>query len=258
MCPGYGRRLDRCQARSPHALFGGVADRDKVWVTLEARYQAEDGTIMLLNLTHVAETPDDLLSDPIGWFFAEHQRHRLFCDLMQKASIATSFEPDPIAWLLKFVVQDLSLHVLDEEQDLFPLLRARGEPEDHIDALLGRLTGEHAKDLSRAAAVRQHLETCLRLKVPISRNNGRRRSLQAFATQERSHLALENAAVLPIARLRLSEDDLLNLASRLAARRDVTRRPAEPSTTRQGATASRRRVSSARLTNNNRSPGRPA
>jgi hemerythrin-like domain-containing protein len=185
----------------------------------------EEGNIMLLNLAHVAETPDNLLSDPIGWFFAEHQRHRVFCDLMQRASMATSFEPDLIAWLLKFVVQDLSLHVLDEEQDLFPLLRARAEPEDHIDTLLGRLTGEHTKDLSRAAAVRQHLETCLRLRVPISRNNVRRRSLLAFATQERSHLALENAAVLPIARLRLSERDLLNLASRLAARRDGDRRP---------------------------------
>jgi hemerythrin-like domain-containing protein len=177
----------------------------------------------------VAENPDRLLADPIAWFLAEHHRHRQFCDLMQRASMATGFEPDLIVWLLEFVVQDLSMHVLDEEQDLFPMLRARAEPEDHIDALLGRLTGEHAKDLSRAEAVRRHLETCLRLQVPISRNNVRRRALQAFATQERSHLALENAAVLPIARLRLSERDLANLSRRLAARRGLKRRPARRS-----------------------------
>ena len=180
---------------------------------------------MTPNRAQVAKTPDNALADPIAWFFAEHQRHRQFCDLMQRASMATSFEADVLAWLLDFVVNDLTVHVLDEEQDLFPLLRARAEPEDDIDNLLGRLSGEHAKDLTRAAAVRGHLETCLGLRAPIGRNNVRRRALEAFAIQERSHLALENAAVLPIARLRLSEADLLDLSNRLAARRGIMHRP---------------------------------
>lgn len=174
----------------------------------------------------VAETPDDLLSDPIAWFFAEHHRHRQFCDLMQRTSMSTTFDEEVVSWLLDFVVHELALHVLDEEEDLFPLMRARAQPEDDLDAVLGRLSAEHAKDLTRAAAVRHHLEICLRQRAPISRNNVRRRALESFAIQERGHLALENAVVLPIARLRLTERDLVELSNRLATRRGVARRPA--------------------------------
>jgi hemerythrin-like domain-containing protein len=181
---------------------------------------------MALNRAHVTETPDELLSDPIEWFFAEHQRHRQFCDLMQRASMATTYDEDLLHWLLDFVVHELALHVLDEEEDLFPLMRMRAQPEDDLDKVLGRLQGEHAKDLTAAAAVRHHLETCLRQQAPIGRNNARRRALEAFAIQERGHLALENAVVLPIARLRLSERDLLDLSNRLATRRGASRRPA--------------------------------
>lgn len=183
---------------------------------------------MALNRTHIAETPDELLSDPIDWFFAEHQRHRQFCDLMQRASMATTYDEALIRWLLDFVVHELALHVLDEEEDLFPLMRARAQPEDDLGKVLGRLQSEHAKDLTVAAVVRHHLETCLRLRAPIGRNNVRRRALEAFAVQERGHLALENAVVLPIARLRLTERDLLDLSNRLATRRGVARRPVRP------------------------------
>ncbi|WP_296599722.1 hemerythrin domain-containing protein [Phenylobacterium sp.] len=182
--------------------------------------------MVALNRAHVVETPDDLLSDPITWFFAEHQRHRQFCDLMQRASMASVYDETLIRWLLDFVVHDLAIHVLDEEEDLFPLMRARAQPEDDVDKVLGRLQGEHAKDLTAAAAVRHHLESCLRQQVPISRSNVRRRALEAFAVQERGHLALENAVVLPLARLRLTERDLLDLSNRLAKRRGVVWRPA--------------------------------
>jgi hemerythrin-like domain-containing protein len=183
----------------------------------------------------VAETPDDLLIDPIAWFFAEHQRHRQFCDLMQRTAMANGFDENVIGWLLDFVVHELALHVLDEEEDLFPLMRRRCQPEDKLEAILGRLSGEHAKDLTRAAAVRRHLETCLRQRVPISRNNVRRRALEAFAAHERGHLALENAVVLPIARLRLTERDLVDLSNRLAMRRGIARRPARFAKTKIGA-----------------------
>lgn len=189
---------------------------------------------MAPNRAHVAETPDNLLSDPIAWFFAEHHRHRQFCDLMQRTSMATTYDEELLSWLLDFVVHELALHVLDEEEDLFPLMRARAQPEDDLDKVLSRLSGEHAKDLTRAAAVRRHLENCLRQQVPISRNNVRRRALESFANQERSHLALENAVVLPIARLRLTERDLVELSNRLATRRGIARRPARRASAKIG------------------------
>lgn len=190
---------------------------------------------MPLNRGPVAEAPDELLHDPIEWFFAEHHRHRQFCYAMQRAAMATDFDETMIGWLLDFVVHDLPLHVLDEEEDLFPLVRRRARPEDDLDKVFRRLQDEHAKDLTAAAAVRHHLESCLRQQAPISRNIVRRRALEAFAAQERGHLALENAVVLPIARLRLTERDLLDLSSRLAKRRGASWPAARPGRTTKGA-----------------------
>lgn len=167
----------------------------------------------------VPATPEGLPDDPIGWFLAEHQRHRQFCALMRLAAVAPHFDEALMTWLLDFVVQELARHIADEEQDFFPMLRARAQPEDDVDLILARLSIEHGKDLDHAQTVQEHLETCLRRRIPASGGASRRRSLQNFADQELRHLALENAVVLPLARLRLTPEDLTALGGKLAARR---------------------------------------
>jgi iron-sulfur cluster repair protein YtfE (RIC family) len=174
---------------------------------------------------HPAQKPDlpaGLPDDPIGWFLAEHARHRQFCELMRNAATATVFDEELTTWLLDFVVHELSQHVWDEERDFFPMLRARALPEDDVDEVLGRLSSEHAKDLGHAQSVQGHLETCLRGRIPIGRSAPRRRALENFASQELRHLALENAVVLPLARLRLTPDDLAALGRKLVARRGLS------------------------------------
>ncbi len=170
---------------------------------------------------NIPDFPEGLPGDPIGWFLSEHQRHRQFCDLMRKAATAPVFDEELTTWLLDFVVHELAQHVWDEERDFFPMLRARALPEDEVDQVLGRLSSEHAKDLGHAQTVQGHLETCLRLRKPIGRSATRRRALQDFASQELRHLALENAVILPLARLRLTPQDLATLGRKLAARRGL-------------------------------------
>lgn len=165
------------------------------------------------------DIPTDLLDDPIAWFLAEHQRHRQFCELMRRAATQTTFDEELMTWLLDFVVHELAQHVWDEEQVFFPLLRARALPEDEIDPVLRRLSSEHAKDLGHAQKVQQHLQDCVDRRIPAGRAAARRRALQAFADQELRHLALENAVVLPLARLRLTRDDMTTLGRKLAMRR---------------------------------------
>lgn len=174
---------------------------------------------------HPAQMPDlpaGLPDDPIGWFLAEHQRHRQFCELMRQAATAPVFDEELTTWLLDFVVHELAQHIWDEERDLFPMLRAGALPEDDVDQVLDRLSTEHAKDLGHAQSVQGHLETCLRLRTPIGRSATRRRALEGFASQELRHLALENAVVLPLARLRLTPDNLTALGRKLAARRGLS------------------------------------
>ncbi|MFC3070244.1 hemerythrin domain-containing protein [Phenylobacterium soli] len=158
-----------------------------------------------------------LAAQPLEWFLAEHLRHRQFCGLMAELALAKSFEPEPIRAVIEFLRHELGHHLADEEVDLFPLLRARALPEDEIGEVLDRLIGEHKADMAHAHALRGHLERCLDERLAPGRDPSVALALDAFASQELRHLALENAVVLPLARLRFAETDLKALGRRLIA-----------------------------------------
>src|SRR5690606_3657521 len=130
--------------------------------------------------------------------------------------------------LVEFLRNDLPLHIIDEEQDLFPLLRRRVLPEDEVETVLGRLSAEHRADAAQGREVRALLEDALERQAAPGMDPAARKALRGFASQELQHLALENAVVLPIARLRLTAKDLAGLGRRLAARRGVVLERAAP------------------------------
>lgn len=163
--------------------------------------------------------PADLWDDPLSFFFAEHYRHRQLCLELDRLAGQTFFDPDPISKVVDFLRYEAPLHIIDEEEDLFPLLRRRCLPEDDLEGVLGVLSAEHKADRLLGGRVRDYLETCLERRQGAGADPVRRGDLTAFAAQERRHLALENAIVLPIARLRLGPPDLAALGRRLAARR---------------------------------------
>jgi carbonic anhydrase/hemerythrin-like domain-containing protein len=163
--------------------------------------------------------PDTLMREPLAWFFAEHYRHRQLCLMIDRIANSKLFEEEAARAALAFIAHDLPLHILDEEEDFFPLLRRRCAPEDMIENVLGVLSADHTADLATAADVRRLLERSLRETCALGIDPGAQRALKAFSDQERRHLTLENAVVLPIARLRIGEGDLKALGERLAARR---------------------------------------
>ncbi|WP_297695200.1 hemerythrin domain-containing protein [Phenylobacterium sp.] len=176
-------------------------------------------------LTTITDIPKTLIKRPLDWFTAEHYRHRQFCALMHGLSRAVLFEPEPIAAVVEFLRHELGRHLSDEEEDLFPLLRARARPEDEVEQVLGRLTAEHRGDMAHGHGLRLHLERCLETHTAPGLDPAAALALDAFATQELRHLALENAVVLPLAKLRLSARDLKALSRRLAARRGLQLQP---------------------------------
>lgn len=163
----------------------------------------------------------ELMATPLDFFFAEHFRHRQLCALIDQLSTATFFDPGPIAEVVDFLRFEAPIHIIDEEEDLFPLLRRRCLVEDDVEGVLGVLSAEHKADAILGRTVRDYLERCLDTRAAPGASLEGRRDLAAFAAQERRHLALENAVVLPIARQRLTADDLTGLARRLAARRGM-------------------------------------
>jgi hemerythrin-like domain-containing protein len=160
-------------------------------------------------------TPHDL----IDFILAEHLNHRRMCRALEALAQATDFDAARITALLDFIRFDLTLHVIDEEEDIFPLLRKRCQPEDQVDDVLDRLTFEHAEDKALSAKVRDVLNACLILRKPPHAIEGGAEALTAFARHELRHLTLENAVVVPLARRRFDAADLRNLAERLIARR---------------------------------------
>ena len=165
--------------------------------------------------------PADLVHEPLNWLFAEHYRHRQLCRLIERVGTATVLLDEEAREILAFLRHDMPLHIIDEEDDLFPLLRRRCLPSDELDAVLGGLSAEHHDDQERAHALVRVLEHALIDGQPPGHDLETRRLFTDFALHERRHIAMENAVVLPIARLRLTLPDLRSLSARLAARRGV-------------------------------------
>ena len=165
--------------------------------------------------------PTSLFNDPIEYIFADHFRQRTLCSVLDQIAEAETIDVELVEAALGFLQSEFGPHVLDEEEDLFPLLRRRAETEDDINQVLGQLSEEHASDEAdgnQIIALLQRLLGSGDLSVIDSEAIG---LLGRFAANERHHLIVENAIVLPLARARLSETDKQKLGTRMAARRGL-------------------------------------
>lgn len=165
--------------------------------------------------------PVDLLREPLVWFFAEHYRHRSVCKRLRDLAKSVAFDEGALREVLQFLDSDLPLHIIDEEDDLFPLLRRRCEADDQIEKVLGMLSGEHASDLHDASAVKSLIASALKDRRGPAGYAEAAQIIPPFCRSQERHIAVENAVVLPIARARLREADLCSLGRRLAARRGL-------------------------------------
>ncbi len=166
-----------------------------------------------------------LIHEPVEFLFAEHYRQRALLNHLDWIARDAAGEAcmKVARMALDFLRNDLPNHVADEEKDLFPLLRSRCEPDDQIDAIFEVLTTEHAADEILARAVIEGLEIIAGSPVGLV-DPALRIPIRAFVETQRRHLVWENALILPLARKRLTTEDLRELGQRMAARRA----PAEP------------------------------
>jgi hemerythrin-like domain-containing protein len=168
----------------------------------------------------VERCPDD----PLDFILYEHLRHRVMCDALDTLAAAETFDAAAVARLAEFIRSDLSMHVADEEDVFFPILRQRCRPEDEIDLVLQRMNREHADDRELSAQVRVHLLTAAMERRPLSSIPGAAEALKQFAHNQRRHMMLENAVLIPLARQRLTPEDFSLLGVRLDARRQLIER----------------------------------
>ncbi len=158
--------------------------------------------------------PLNLLEAPLDFFFADHYRQRQAALMIQLIADG-EFDRQGVVDLIDFLEVDFVLHVGDEELGFFPILRQCCSTEDDIDSLLKRLADEHKAD----EAIGDEALTILKRRLAgdeLSPEDCRR--LRVFAEHIRQHLAVENAVLLPIARLRMDANSLETLSMILKQR----------------------------------------
>lgn len=165
--------------------------------------------------------PVSQLLSPLEYIFADHFRQRVLCRVLDDIADGDARDKPLVAAALGFLKTEFAPHVIDEEEDLFPLLRRRAEPEDRIEEVLGDLSQEHAADKLDADKIMEGLEQAHQTVGEDLLTEKFCALVHRFAANERRHLIVENAIVMPLARARLTKDDLRNLGRRMAARRGL-------------------------------------
>lgn len=155
---------------------------------------------------------------PLAIFAEAHFLQRQNCADMETLGATSGPRPELAAAVLENLCQDLPQHLADEEQGLFPLLRARAEPEDQIDKLIARLQADHAASEDAFFALADALERMVGGALP---DQADRALLRGSAAARRRHLILENAVLLRLARARLSDADRAGLLAQMRARRSA-------------------------------------
>ncbi|HEY9163335.1 MAG TPA: hemerythrin domain-containing protein [Magnetovibrio sp.] len=167
--------------------------------------------------------PDNVLLEPIEYLFADHCRQADMCEVLKSFVVRhASTNPDvaTAAKILHCLDVDMSMHIVDEEMDLFPRLRNRARPEDHFPELLRLLSKEHERDRVLSETVRAGLANIVQGK-PLPNAEQFCRTATTLATGHLSHLNWENAVILPLARKRLTAEDLKAMGRTMASRRSI-------------------------------------
>lgn len=178
---------------------------------MEKHAEAQLSAIAMLR----AKPHESRFAQPIDFMLDEHMRQRALCGLLDDMALAGRLDADAVAAAVDFLNADFGLHVLDEEEDLFPLLRRRLPADEHLADVLDQLTAEHARDRDVAHSVVESLQKASKEQAPEPLVA----MLQEFAASERRHMIVENAIVMPLARASLTADDLATLGRNMVARR---------------------------------------
>lgn len=166
-------------------------------------------------------TASTLLDKPLEFIHEDHLRERQICIMLDEIADDATASLESVAEVVSFLSKELPLHLKDEEEDLFPLLQERCEPEDEISKVIVKLLSDHVHAAEDTPPVIAILERLGQGANELTTNE--RESLKEFAGHSRRHLILENAVILPFARLRLTERDLETLCLRMCQRRGLDR-----------------------------------
>jgi hemerythrin-like domain-containing protein len=159
------------------------------------------------------------LENALDFIVEDHMREREVCALIDNLVAARPINRAERQMILSFLTKDLPQHFADEEMDLFPLMLERCDPEEEIKSVIDKLESDHVHAFSDAPAIAALIQEMETGDAPFS--EAACAQLAEFASHARRHLILENAIILPIARARLTKDDLKIMREHMLERRGL-------------------------------------
>ncbi len=170
----------------------------------------------------VASFRSEEFEDPLEFLYSEHERVRKQWERLELlASDPTAADaPEVARSILDFIEHALPLHIADEEQDLFPLLRRRSPSDDGIVAVLKLLTNEHGDDIEHGRSMVRTLRSIETGQAPADPGMFVD-YVRAFVMLQHRHQAMENNIVMTAAFDRLTPEDIAELGRKMAARRGL-------------------------------------
>jgi len=172
--------------------------------------------------------PENLLREPVDYLFAEHYRQRQVLaaldDFLDRAYFERELTPewqDVLGTVVGYLEVEFPLHIADEDMDVFPALRRACEGDAGTAAVLQQLSNEHKDEPAELKALIGGLKQLLvgaKLPDSVAYLN---RTLR-FVEMQRHHLIWENNVVLPLARRKLSTEEMQKIGTRMAKRRNLS------------------------------------
>ena len=176
-----------------------------------------------MSMSRQTLTADQFLR-PLDFIETEHDRQRVFCDRLMKLANERNLEAviEEAETILAFITEELPLHHKDEETDLIRLLRCRRQPDDDIETVLATLAWEHTMERFLTFDLRLDLKALVSGKQNVDDSLVVFKDLRTFAESQRRHLAWEENVVLPLARKRLTPEDLAEMGRNMVTRRAIS------------------------------------
>jgi len=211
------QRLERrvtLQRRSRREWFFGAVVRHRVIVFS-----------MCASLNILGRTPDHDFDEPIGLLMDCHRRIEMFLELLQRA--VREHADTPLSTLTagairnaqRYFAKAAPKHTADEEESLFPRLRAAAQTQGKDCAAISRLEGDHEHADRLHSQVDGLLEAWLREgSLPAERSTELGSILATLRELYREHIHMEETEVFPLAGSLLSPSNLSAVGLEMRAR----------------------------------------
>jgi iron-sulfur cluster repair protein YtfE (RIC family) len=165
--------------------------------------------------------PSNESSDIVDLLVACHDRIRFFIDLAGRLAETTDASPEEVreaaARVVRYFSESLPLHIADEEESILPRLVGR---ESMLDRTLETMREEHD---AHEPQTERLLAICRRVQNAPGELPQVRAELRGIASllaaDFKTHLAQEEAIIVPAIKRFLSDDDRQAMAQELRARR---------------------------------------